>query len=107
MRLSHDDGKLAARPNEVSARTTRPLWSKIGAENELSPAYRSPTVRARPRRRTSASCRVTARRRAAISPAREYLPAFGLAGYCGFGRLSPAQVPAVLDEHRAAISAVG
>jgi hypothetical protein len=42
-----------------------------------------------------------------IALARKNLPAFGLAGYCGFGRLSPAQVPAVLDEHRAAISAVG
>jgi hypothetical protein len=42
-----------------------------------------------------------------VAFARKYLPSFGLAGYCGFGRLSPAQVPAVLDEHRAAISAVG
>jgi hypothetical protein len=38
-----------------------------------------------------------------IALARRYLPAFGMAAYCGFGRISPEQVPAVLDEHLQAV----
>jgi hypothetical protein len=39
--------------------------------------------------------------------ARKYLPDFGLAGYCGFGRVPPAEMPAVLAEHQQAIKAAG
>jgi hypothetical protein len=42
-----------------------------------------------------------------IALARKYLPAFGLAGYCGFGRVPPAEMPAVLDQHFQAIKAAG
>ena len=38
-----------------------------------------------------------------IATARKYLPEFGVAAYCGFGRLPPADMPKVLDEHRQAI----
>jgi hypothetical protein len=37
--------------------------------------------------------------------ARKYLPEFGIAGYCGFGRLPPTEMPKVLNEHRQAIDA--
>jgi hypothetical protein len=40
---------------------------------------------------------------ARIAMARKYLPEFGLAGYCGFGRLPPSDLPAVLQEHQRAI----
>jgi hypothetical protein len=40
-----------------------------------------------------------------IALARKYLPEFGLAAYCGFGRIPPAEIPGVLDEHLAAIEA--
>ena len=42
-----------------------------------------------------------------IAMARKFLPEFGLAAYCGFGRIPPAEMPAVLDEHLAAIKAAG
>jgi hypothetical protein len=42
-----------------------------------------------------------------IAAARKYLPQFGLAGYCGFGRIPPQDMPAVLDEHLRAIKAAG
>jgi hypothetical protein len=42
-----------------------------------------------------------------IALARKYLPDFGLAAYCGFGRVPPAEMPAVLDEHLQAIKAAG
>jgi len=42
-----------------------------------------------------------------IAIARKYLPDFGVAGYCGFGRLPPEQMPEVLDEHVQAIKAAG
>ena len=42
-----------------------------------------------------------------IALARKYLPEFGLAAYCGFGRIPPADMPAVLNEHLQAIKAAG
>jgi hypothetical protein len=40
-----------------------------------------------------------------LALARKYLPEFGIAGYCGFGRVPPAEIPAVLDDHLQAINA--
>ena len=40
-----------------------------------------------------------------IALARKYLPEFGLAGYCGFGRVPPEQMNEVLDEHLQAVKA--
>jgi hypothetical protein len=42
--------------------------------------------------------------RARLEVAQKFLPEFGLAAYCGFGRVPPAEMPAVLDEHLAAIA---
>jgi hypothetical protein len=39
--------------------------------------------------------------------ARKHLPEFGLAAYCGFGRIPAAELPAVLNEHLQAIKAAG
>ncbi len=41
-----------------------------------------------------------------VAAARKYLPDFGLAAYCGFGRISPSDMPVVLQEHQQAINAV-
>jgi hypothetical protein len=38
-----------------------------------------------------------------IGLARRYLPEFGVAGYCGFGRLSPDEIPEILSEHLGAV----
>jgi len=40
---------------------------------------------------------------ARLKTARKYLPAFGLGGYCGFGRLPVAELPTVLGDHLAAV----
>jgi len=40
--------------------------------------------------------------RARIDVARKYLPRFGLAAYCGFGRTPPEQLPQILADHLAA-----
>jgi hypothetical protein len=45
--------------------------------------------------------------KARVAAARQYLPDFGVAAYCGFGRLAPEEMPAVLDEHLQAIKAAG
>jgi hypothetical protein len=42
-----------------------------------------------------------------IATARKYLPEFGLGAYCGFGRLPPAEMPAVLADHLAAVEQLG
>src|SRR5262249_20113625 len=39
-----------------------------------------------------------------IRAARKVLPTFGLAAYCGFGRVPPAELPALLDEQRKALT---
>ena len=38
-----------------------------------------------------------------VMAARKYLAEFGVAGYCGFGRMAPSEMPAVLNEHLKAI----
>ena len=40
-----------------------------------------------------------------IAMARKFLPDFGVAGYCGFGRVPPKDLPSVLKEHQQAIVA--
>jgi hypothetical protein len=42
-----------------------------------------------------------------VATARKYLPDFGLAAYCGFGRIAPEQMSTVLNEHLQAIEAAG
>jgi hypothetical protein len=42
-----------------------------------------------------------------VAAARRHLPDFGLGAYCGFGRLPPELMPAVLDEHLEALKRDG
>lgn len=42
-----------------------------------------------------------------VAIARKYLPDFGVAAYCGFGRSPASDMPRVLDEHLAAIELAG
>lgn len=42
-----------------------------------------------------------------VARARRVLPDFGLAAYCGFGRIPPADMPTVLNEHLAALRTSG
>ncbi len=44
---------------------------------------------------------------ARLAVARKYLPDFGLAAYCGFGRTPPAEMPAILRDHLAALDIAG
>ena len=39
-----------------------------------------------------------------VAAARKVLPEFGVAAYCGFGRLPPSDMPAVLEEHLRAVT---
>ena len=41
-----------------------------------------------------------------LAKARKYLPEFGVAAYCGFGRMAPSEMSTVLDEHLQAIKAI-
>jgi len=38
---------------------------------------------------------------------RKYLPDFGLAAYCGFGRTPPEELPDILDDHQSALELAG
>lgn len=44
---------------------------------------------------------------ARLAVARRHLPAFGLAAYCGFGRLEPEAMPQVFEDHLAALKIAG
>lgn len=44
---------------------------------------------------------------ARLDIARKFLPEFGLAAYCGFGRTPPEQLPQILRDHLAAIKIAG
>lgn len=44
---------------------------------------------------------------ARIATARKFLPDFGLAAYCGFGRTPPEQMPQILQDHLAAVKIAG
>ena len=39
-----------------------------------------------------------------LATARKFVPDFGLGGYCGFGRLTPADMPGVLQDHLDALA---
>ena len=39
-----------------------------------------------------------------VAMARKFLPDFGLAAYCGFGRVPPTELPEVLDQHLKALA---
>jgi hypothetical protein len=39
-----------------------------------------------------------------LAAARQFVPRFGLAAYCGFGRTPPEQLPQLLDDHIAALA---
>ena len=45
--------------------------------------------------------------KARLQTARKYLPDFGLAAYCGFGRVPPSELPNVLAEHFEAMTLAG
>jgi hypothetical protein len=44
---------------------------------------------------------------ARLAIARKFLPNFGLAAYCGFGRTPPAEMPQILRDHLAALGIAG
>ena len=48
-----------------------------------------------------------ARFRERVATARKFLPEFGLGAYCGFGRLAPSELPAILDDHCTAVQMAG
>lgn len=76
-------------------------WIHIPALNRLDEAFYAPLANLKPR-----GARVflglvhnmeTLHQRMEI--ARKFVPDFGLAAYCGFGRIAPAEMPKVLDDH--------
>lgn len=42
-----------------------------------------------------------------LAVARQFLPRFGLAAYCGFGRTPPAEMPRILEDHLTAVKLAG
>ncbi|HVA15459.1 MAG TPA: hypothetical protein VNF99_19580 [Stellaceae bacterium] len=45
--------------------------------------------------------------KARLDIARRFLPRFGLAAYCGFGRTPPGELPQILADHREAVKVAG
>ncbi len=109
-RLSPNDlGRAVQYANRVIAETGRPVdWMHIPTLDRSDPAFYAPLAQLEP-----AGARIylglvhnmqsfTTR----LELARRFLPDFGVAAYCGFGRIDPAQLPAILDDHLKAVQAL-
>lgn len=93
--------------NEIVRRSPRPIdWIHIPALDTANPAFYAPLADldvgdTRIYLGLIHSMDSFAER---FAVARRFLPDFGIAGYCGFGRLDPSQIDTCLDEHLHAAS---
>jgi hypothetical protein len=102
-RFQPDDlGQAVELANAFVAASGRPVdWVHIPVLDRSDDAFFAPLQNLRPQgaRVYLGAIHNMARFRERIATARKYLPAFGLGAYCGFGRLPPSELPAILNEH--------
>src|SRR5262249_4684751 len=102
-RFSPDDlgGAVRLANAFVVASGRRVDWIHLPVLDRSDDAFFAPLARLEPRGARGHLCALhnmgTFAQRLAV--ARKYLPEFGLSAYCGFGRLAPSELPAVLADH--------
>ena len=84
-------------------------WIHIPVLNRADGAFHAPLARLEPRGARVYLGMIQSMDSFAqrLATAREFLPDFGLAAYCGFGRTPPAQLPQILEDHLRAVSIAG
>jgi hypothetical protein len=89
----------------IEAADRRVDWMHIPTLDRSDEAFYAPlkNLRAQSARVYLGMVHNMARFPARLATARRHLADFGVAAYCGFGRMPPAEMPRVLDEHLAAL----
>jgi len=93
----------------VAATGRRVDWVHIPALNRADNAFYAPLADLRPQgaRVYLGVIHSMATLVERVATARKFLPSFGLAAYCGFGRTAPSELPAMLEDHRQALELIG
>ncbi|MEO7402879.1 MAG: hypothetical protein ABIU95_04345 [Burkholderiales bacterium] len=83
-------------------------WMHIPLLNSTDDAFFAPLAKLRPgsTRIFLGAIHNMERYGTRVAAARKYLPEFGVAAFCGFGRMPPADMPRVLADHLKAMEAV-
>ena len=105
-----DLGKPVELINAANAAIDRRIdWIHIPTLDRTDDAFYAPLARLDAKTRASISARSTPWRRCKqrVAAARKFLPDFGLAAYCGFGRTPPGEMPRILQDHLDAVKIAG
>jgi hypothetical protein len=88
-------------PQEVFEKFGGPLWIHIPMLDTTDEAFFAPLVQLEPggARVYLGAIHNMERFGERVALARKYLPEFGLAAYCGFGRNPVSELPGILDDH--------
>jgi hypothetical protein len=84
-------------------------WVHIPALDRVDEAFYAPLARldARDARVYLGAIHNMATLKERLDVARKFLPSFGLAAYCGFGRTPPGELPRILQDHLTALRTAG
>jgi len=93
----------------VESAARRVDWVHIPTLDRADDAFYAPLARLDPRgaRVYLGAIHNMSTLKARLDAARKFLPDFGLAAYCGFGRTPPAEMPRLLADHLAALHTAG
>ena len=93
----------------VAAAGRRVDWVHVPTLDTVEAAFYAPLERLDPRgaRVYLGAIHNMATLKDRLAVARRFLPEFGLAAYCGFGRTPPTELPRILDDHRTALQVAG
>jgi hypothetical protein len=96
--------------NTAVARVDRPVdWVHIPTLDTLDQAFYAPLANldVKDARIDLGAIHNMSTFKARLDTARKFLPEFGLAAYCGFGRTPPEQLPQILLDHLTAVKIAG
>jgi hypothetical protein len=96
--------------NAANAAITRRIdWIHIPALDRTDDAFYAPLAKldAKGARIYLGAIHSMATLQQRVAAARKFLPDFGLAAYCGFGRTPPGDMPGVLQDHLDAVKVAG
>ena len=106
----NDLGQTIDLVNEAVASTGRRVdWVHIPTLDRSDAAFYAPLARldAKGARVYLGAIHNMATLKARLAAARPFLPEFGLAAYCGFGRTPPSEMPRILQDHLDALKIAG
>ena len=102
------EGPIAVANAAIEASGRRVVWLHMPTLDRTDEAFYAPLRELRPQgaRVYLGMIHSMASFDARLAVARRFLPDFGVAAYCGFGRLDPAELPVILRDHLHAVKAL-